>query len=68
MFYFIPSLYLFKFSSALSRAQVSRSVQDVVHALKLQKSFWKFVGIVGLIMVIFMILGIASVIVIPMMS
>jgi hypothetical protein len=67
IFYFIPSLYLFKFGSAISRAQVSRSVQDVVNALALQKSFWKFVGVVGLIMIIFMILGIASAIVIPMM-
>jgi len=65
--YFMPSLYLFKYASAISAAEASHSAADITEAMTYQKSFWKFVGIIALIMLILMLLGIASAVVIPMM-
>lgn len=66
-FYFMPSLYLSKYASAISAAEASHSVSDISNAITYQKSFWKFVGIVALIMLVFMVLGIGAAVVIPMM-
>jgi len=66
--YFIPSVFLFKYASAIALAESSNSMLDVAEALKYQKSFWKFAGIMVLIMTILFVLGIGAAIVIPMMA
>lgn len=44
-----PSIYLFKYASAITRADNSQLPEDVRQALVYQKSFWKFIGIITLI-------------------
>lgn len=51
---FFPSLFLHKYANAINSAQRSRSAADIALALRYQKSFWKFVGIVALIYLAFM--------------
>ena len=53
----IPPYWLFKNASAIKRADSSRAMADVEEALRYQKSFWKFIGIVFLIYLVFLVLG-----------
>jgi hypothetical protein len=64
-FYLVPSIYLFRYSSAIGRFLDNMSESAMESALSYQKSFWKFVGIVAIIMFVFAILGIIAAIVIP---
>jgi len=66
--YFMPSLYLHKYAGAISQAQASQNSADVLAALKYQKSFWKFAGILVLLMLVFMLVGMGAAIMIPMMA
>ena len=66
--YFFASWYLHKYAGAISQAQESQSMTDISNALNYQKSFWKLVGILALIMIVFMIIGMGAAIVIPMMA
>ncbi len=65
-FYFIPSLYLFKYANAIASAQISHSAADIAVATGYQKSFWKFVGIFALILTILMLVGLGAAIMLPM--
>lgn len=67
LLYFMPSFYLHKYASAIALADSTNSSTDIALALGYQKSFWKFAGIVTLIMLVLMVLGIGSAIMIPMM-
>jgi len=67
LLYFFPSLYLFKYASKIGNALESQNINDIADALEQQKSFWKFAGIVVLIMLIFFVLGVGSAILIPLM-
>ena len=58
LMYFFPSLFLFKYASAIGRAIDSHSSDDIADALVSQKSFWKFAGIMGIVMIVLMVLGI----------
>lgn len=61
--YIYPGVKLWKYASAIARLIQSGSQQDLVEALKQQKSFWKFVGILFLIMlVIYLLVIIGSVV------
>jgi hypothetical protein len=51
-FYLVPSIYLFKYASALGRFLDNMLEFEIESALFHQKSFWKFVGIVTIIMFI----------------
>lgn len=64
LLYLFPSLYLFKYASAVKRLRESgqSAVED---ALLYQKSFWKFVGIVTIIAMIFAVLGVIAAIALP---
>jgi hypothetical protein len=55
IFYLIPSIWLYKYSSAISRFLGGGGATELGNALVYQKSFWKFVGIM---IVIAMIVGI----------
>ncbi|WP_196138680.1 DUF5362 family protein [Aliikangiella sp. G2MR2-5] len=67
LLYFFPSLYLFRYSSRIQQALVSQSIADIAAALEQQKSFWKFAGIIVLIMFVFFAIGMVSAILIPLL-
>jgi Family of unknown function (DUF5362) len=64
--YVYPSLLLFRYASAIGRALGGETVSGVEDALEAQKSFWKFLGITALIVlvlyaVLFVVLIVAGV-------
>ena len=67
IFYIIPSIYLFKYSSALNRYLNNKMESEMESALSYQKSFWKFTGVLCVIGIIFAVAGIIAAIVIPLM-
>lgn len=66
-FYLVPSIYLFRYSSAIGRFLDSMTEAEMESALSYQKSFWKFIGIVVIIMFVLSILGIIAAMMIPFM-
>ncbi|MFO7570828.1 MAG: DUF5362 family protein [Smithellaceae bacterium] len=58
--YFMPALFIFRYASAIGRFLKSQSEFEMESALASQKSFWKFVGILALIMVVVSIIGIIA--------
>ena len=66
--YFVPSWYLHKYAGAISQAQASHNMEDICVALNHQKSFWKFVGIMMLLMIVVMLIGMGAAILVPMMA
>ena len=65
--YIIPSLYLFKYSSALGRFLENKRESEMDSAFSHQKSFWKFMGILCVIGMILAIVGIIAAIAIPLL-
>jgi hypothetical protein len=66
LLYIIPSRYLFRYASAIKRALDSPSkTQPIEEALGYQKSFWKFCGILMLIMILLYIPLVIAAIAIP---
>ena len=65
IFYLIPSIWLFRYSSAISRYLAGGGAIELGNALSYQKSFWKFVGILTLISLIIAVLGIIAAIFVP---
>jgi hypothetical protein len=65
-FYLVPSIYLFRYASAIGSFLDTMSESEMETALSYQKSFWRFVGIVGIVMIAFAILGVIAAIVIPL--
>ncbi len=65
LLYLIPSLFLFRFASSIGRLLDGGGVREMEEALLHQKSFWKFVGILALVMFFIAILGIVAAIIIP---
>jgi Family of unknown function (DUF5362) len=68
IFYIIPSVYLFKSSSALGRFLGNKMASELESAFSYEKSFWKFVGIFCIVMITIAVIGIAAAIVIPIMA
>ena len=64
-FYLVPSIYLFRYTSAIGSFLDTMSESEMESALSNQKSFWKFIGILGIVMIAFAILGVIAAIVIP---
>jgi hypothetical protein len=66
--YILPSLFLFRYASAIARAIGGETVRGVEDALEAQKSFWRFVGIMAIILlalyavliVVFVVIGVFS--------
>lgn len=58
LFYLIPGLKLVQYSKRIGQLLVSRRAQDLELALNEHRGFWKFVGIVTLILLCFMVFGI----------
>lgn len=67
IFYIIPSIYLFKYSSALKRYLNNKMESEMESAFAYQKSFWKFIGVACMIGMIFAVVGIIAAIAIPLM-
>lgn len=66
LLYIVPSRYLSRYASAIKTAVASPSKTAAVEeALRYQKSFWKFVGIIMLVMLLLYPLAIIAAIAIP---
>ncbi len=64
--YIFPSRYLYRYASAIADAADAPSKSAAVErALREQKSFWKFAGIMALVMLVLYIPGIIAAIAIP---
>jgi len=61
--YLFPALYVFKYSSAVGRFLVSKKAIDMESALANQKSFWKFIGILCLVISVIAVVGILAAII-----
>lgn len=68
LLYLLPSLYLFKFASSLGCLLDGGGADDLEEALSHQKAFWKFVGILTLVLLGIALSGITAAFVIPMIS
>lgn len=63
--YLVPSIWLSKYSSAIASFLKGGDSVQLGNAIAYQKSFWKFVGILVLVSIVFMIVGIIAAIFIP---
>ncbi len=66
--YFVPALYLYKYSSSIGNFLKSNGAIDLESALSHQKSFWKFMGIVALVSMVLGILAFAAAVIIPIFA
>jgi len=65
VFYLVPSIWLSKYSSAISFFLKESDAIQLARAIAYQKSFWKFVGIMVLVLIAMIVLGIIAAILIP---
>ena len=63
--YLIPSIWLSKYSSAIASFLKGGDSVQLGNAMSYQKSFWKFVGVLVLVSIVFAVLGIIAAILIP---
>jgi|WetSurMetagenome_2_1015567.scaffolds.fasta_scaffold155348_2 hypothetical protein len=66
--YLIPGIFLTRYASAIRFLEGNPSAEALEDALKHQKSFWRYVGILLLIFLILMILAIAGAIVFAILA
>ncbi|HCN27674.1 MAG TPA: hypothetical protein DIT64_02595 [Verrucomicrobiales bacterium] len=65
-FYIYPAIKIWKAGTAIKKLMASRQPEDLVAALDHQRAFWKFVGIMTIIMIIlyigiFVVMGVVGV-------
>ncbi len=65
VFYLVPSIWLSKYSSAISSFLKENEATQLAKAIAYQKSFWKFVGITALVLIVIVVLGIIAAILVP---
>ena len=65
IFYLVPSIWLSKYSSAITRFLSGGGAIELGKAIAFQKSFWKFVGIMTVVLIGFAVMGIIAAIFIP---
>lgn len=65
VFYLVPSIWLSKFSTAVSVFLKSGDAIELGKAIAYQKSFWKFIGILAVVSIALIVLGIIAAILIP---
>ena len=63
--YLIPSIWLAKYSTAISAFLKAGDAIELGKAIAYQKSFWKFIGILALVSIALTLLGIVAAILIP---
>ena len=61
--YLYPIIKLFKYSGAIKRLSHSGAAADLDEAMRQQKSFWKFIGVLTLIMMVIYFIAIVAMIV-----
>jgi hypothetical protein len=62
--YMIPTLYLFRYADGIQKALTRDVVGGLEYALKNQKSFWTFVGILAMIVLIIQVLALLVLIIV----
>lgn len=67
LLYLIPALYLFRYATRIGDYLTGGQDVQLELALDAQRSFWKFVGILSVIMIVLAVLGIIAAIAIPTM-
>ncbi len=65
LLYLIPAYYLFKYASAIGNLLKGGGQLELETALNYQKSFWRFSGILALILLVLMAFGILAAVLIP---
>ena len=65
VFYLVPSIWLSKYSTAISAFLKAGDAIELGKAIAYQKSFWKFIGILALVSIALTVLGIIAAILIP---
>lgn len=68
LLYLAPGTYLFRYASAIARLRATASGGALEEALKHQKSFWRFVGILTVISFVLAIVGIVVGVVIAVIA
>jgi len=63
LLYIYPAVKLWKYGSSIKQLTMSRSVSALEIALDQQRAFWKFTGIIAIIMIVFYIVLIVGLIV-----
>ena len=67
LLYMVPAIYLFKYSATLKNVLIKADIRDIEEAIRYQKSFWKFSGIMALAGMIMGFIGILAAIAIPLL-
>ncbi len=65
--YIFPGLFLVKYSAAIGRLLSSGQSSDMEDALQQQRKFWKFAGVVFIVMMVLFVLGMIAAIAFPAM-
>ena len=65
--YIFPATYLVKYGSAIGRLVSDGRAEDMEAALQQQQKFWKFVGVLALVMIVLMVIGMVAAVALPMM-
>ena len=68
LLYFLPALYLSRYGSRINALVNNPEESQLVEAMEQQRKFWKFAGILCIIMLAFMVLGMLAAIAIPIMA
>ncbi len=67
LLYLIPALYLYRYAARIGEYLTGGQDVQLELALDAQRSFWKFVGVLSLILIVIAVLGIIAAIAIPTM-
>ena len=52
LFYIVPAVFLFRCSGAIKTLQANRSGLALEEAMKYQRSFWRYIGILAIVLII----------------
>jgi len=63
--YIFPGLFLIKYSTAIGRLVNSGQANDMEDALHQQRKFWKFIGVLFIVMMVLGIVGVIAAIAFP---
>lgn len=66
--YIFPAIHLVRYSSAISRLTTSGAAQDMEDALNHQRKFWRFVGVIAVVMIVLMVVGMVAAVLIPVLA
>lgn len=64
----VMGIYLVKYNSAIGRLLESGSATDMEDALGSQRKFWKFAGVLALVMIVVSVIGMIAAIAVPILT